>query len=232
MLVLSIDVGIKNLAHCLFDSDKFAVEDWDVLDLSDQPFCFCGKKGALLDAAGKACCKKHAPTASVTTKKSLDEIKSMCAARGLSQEGDRKTLVARLKVKKVRGALQVPDVELAKAVKTQYNQRFQGKEISVVLIENQMAARMKPLQGMLIQYWVMHGAREEIVSPANKLKALNMAGTTYAQRKKLSVEHTRRILAERGLSATVFEAKKGKKDDMADSFLQGYWFWDTKMRLT
>ena len=231
MLVLSIDVGIKNLAHCLFESEKFTVEDWDVLDLSDQPFCVCGKKGTILDAEGKACCKKHAPV-SVTTKKSLDELKTMCAARGLSQEGDRKTLVARLKVKKVRGALQIPDVELAKALKEQYNRRFAGKQISLVLIENQMAARMKPLQGMLIQYWVMHGARVEIVSPANKLKALNMVGTTYAQRKKLSVEHTRRILAERGLSATVFEAKKGKKDDMADSFLQGYWFWDTKMRLT
>jgi len=85
---------------------------------------------------------------------------------------------------------------------------------------------------MLIQYWVMHGAKVEIVSPANKLKFLNMTGTTYAQRKKLSIEHTRRILAQRNLSPTVFESKKGKKDDMADSFLQGFWYWETKMRLT
>ena len=232
MLVLSIDVGIKNLAHCLFESENFAVVDWDVLDLSSQPFCACGKKATTVDANDRACCKKHAPKEAVTTKKTVTELAAMCTERGLSVEGDRKTLVTRLKVKKVRGALQIPDVDLAKALTDQYKKQFQGKTLGIVLIENQMAARMKPLQGMLIQYWVMHGAKVEIVSPANKLKFLNMTGTTYAQRKKLSIEHTRRILAQRSLSPTAFESKKGKKDDMADSFLQGFWYWETKMRLT
>jgi hypothetical protein len=72
----------------------------------------------------------------------------------------------------------------------------------------------------------------EIVSPANKLKALNMVGTSYAQRKKLSIEHTRRILTERKMPTTYFDSKKGKKDDLADSFLQGYWYWENKMRMT
>jgi hypothetical protein len=77
----------------------------------------------------------------------------------------------------------------------------------------------------------MQGALVEVVSPLNKLKALNMVGTTYAQRKKLSIEHTRRLLGEHKL-VTAFENKKGKKDDLADCFLQGYWYWGVKMRMT
>ena len=40
MKILSIDVGIKNLAFCLFDksptSEHFKVTKWDIIDLSEQ----------------------------------------------------------------------------------------------------------------------------------------------------------------------------------------------------
>jgi len=231
MLVLSIDVGIKNLAHCLFESDPLSIVDWDVLDLSKQPFCFSCTKRATTECDGRPCCKKHAPKETVTARKTVEELKAMCTERGVSTEGDRKTLVARLKPKKVKGALQIQDTELSKALTEQYTARFQGRKVGIVLIENQMAPRMKPLQGMLIQYWTMQGAIVEVISPLNKLKALNMVGTTYAQRKKLSIEHTRRLLGEHKL-VTTFESKKGKKDDLADCFLQGYWYWGVKMRMT
>lgn len=233
MLVLSIDVGIKNLAHCLFEASPLKIIDWGVCDLTNPPSCAtCGKKAVCTATDGKACCKKHAPEAMVTTKKKIEELKEMCAQRNLPVEGDRKTLVKRLQVKKVKGALQMQDAAISKALTEQYTARFGGHKVGIVLIENQMAARMKPLQGMLIQYWTMHGALVEVVSPLNKLKSLNMTGTTYAQRKKLSIEHTRRILKEHALSDAVFEATKGKKDDLADSFLQGYWYWGAKMRMT
>jgi hypothetical protein len=168
----------------------------------------------------------------VTARKTVEQLKALCAAQNLPVDGDRKTLVKRLQVKKVKGASQMQDAAISKALTEQYAARFHGRKVGIVLIENQMAARMKPLQGMLIQYWTMHGALVEVVSPLNKLKALNMTGTTYAQRKKLSIEHTRRILKEHSLATEVFEAKKGKKDDLADSFLQGYWYWGAKMRMT
>jgi len=233
MLVLSIDVGIKNLAHCLFESAPLRIVDWGVLDLTDPPACGkCGKKAVSTSTDGTACCAQHAPADTVTARKTVEQLQAMCAQRQLPTEGDRKTLVKRLQVKKVKGASQMLDSAISKALTAQYAARFQGHKVGLVLIENQMAARMKPLQGMLIQYWTMHGAVVEVVSPLNKLKALNMTGTTYAQRKKLSIEHTRRILKEHTLSDEVFEAKKGKKDDLADAFLQGYWYWGVKMRMT
>jgi len=48
MKIISIDVGIKNLAFCLFsvdDKDKYQIEDWGVIDLSQktetQKTCNC-----------------------------------------------------------------------------------------------------------------------------------------------------------------------------------------------
>ena len=232
MRILSIDVGIKNLAHCLFETEPFSILDWAVLDLSDMAFCACKKPAVFIGSNGEHCCKKHAPKNVVTARKSVEELKQMCAERQFPTEGSRKELVTRLKLQKVKGAMQIHDVTLSKNLTGKYNEQFQGHRVDVVLIENQMAPRMKPLQGMLIQYWTMHGASVEIISPANKLKALNMVGTTYAQRKKLSIEHTRRILGERGIDATAFESKR-KKDDLADSFLQGDWYIrNVKMRTT
>jgi glycerol-3-phosphate cytidylyltransferase-like family protein len=233
MLVLSIDVGIKNLAHCLFESLKLEILDWGICDLTCPSACAaCGKKAKHVAADGTACCAKHSPQNVVTAKKTVDELKAMCVERKLSDEGDRKSLVKRLQLKKVKGAMQMLDTAISKKLTEQYTNRFKQHKVDIVLIENQMAARMKPLQGMLIQYWTMHGAAVEVVSPLNKLKALNMTGTTYAQRKKLGIEHTRRLLKEHSLSTEVFESTKGKKDDLADCFLQGYWYWTAKMRMT
>ena len=35
MLILSFDIGIKNLAYCLIDSDDKCILDWNIIDCSD-----------------------------------------------------------------------------------------------------------------------------------------------------------------------------------------------------
>ena len=47
MKILSIDVGIKNLAFCLFDksptAEHFKVIKWDIIDISEQEnIVLCG----------------------------------------------------------------------------------------------------------------------------------------------------------------------------------------------
>jgi hypothetical protein len=46
MKVLSIDVGIKNLAYCLFekpeDSEHFTIKKWDSIDVSEINTSKCG----------------------------------------------------------------------------------------------------------------------------------------------------------------------------------------------
>jgi hypothetical protein len=115
-----------------------------------------------------------------------------------------------------------------------------------VLIENQigpLANRMKALQGMLTQYFVLRGDAEiHYISSANKLKlfvaepvpaveggdaaAAAAVGPTYAERKASSVTHTRQVLESTPAMAQwlpQFDASP-KKDDYADSFLQMVWY--------
>ena len=45
MKILSIDVGIKNLAFCLFEknvtNNNFKISKWDVINISEKETTFC-----------------------------------------------------------------------------------------------------------------------------------------------------------------------------------------------
>jgi hypothetical protein len=109
--------------------------------------------------------------------------------------------------------------------------------IDVVIIENQLstlATRMKTLQGMITQYFIMRGVPDiRFISATNKLKLFSEEGGSgdYAARKKRSIEITRALIpllnvneqAHAPLMSMKFEKHK-KKDDLADCFLQGMWW--------
>ena len=104
-------------------------------------------------------------------------------------------------------------------------------KIDIVIIENQIstiANRMKTLQGMIAQYFIMRGTPcIEFISAANKLKMfMTKKKTTYTERKIESVEVTKELLEK----LPQFEKYRGcleknkKKDDLADCFLQGIYY--------
>jgi hypothetical protein len=106
--------------------------------------------------------------------------------------------------------------------------------IDVVIIENQLstlATRMKTLQGMITQYYIMRGVPDiRFISATNKLKLFldtgDKAEDCYADRKKRSIEITRSLLltqSTQSTQSTLFTSHK-KKDDLADCFLQGVWW--------
>jgi hypothetical protein len=105
--------------------------------------------------------------------------------------------------------------------------------IDVVIIENQLstlATRMKTLQGMITQYFIMRGVPDiRFISATNKLKLFDTKKdgeeTGYADRKKRGIEITRSLIGGSSHSAS-FEKHK-KKDDLADCFLQGVWWLGT-----
>ena len=109
--------------------------------------------------------------------------------------------------------------------------------IDKILIENQLsniAVRMKSLQGMLTQYFIMRGYQNiEYISSTNKLKLLNSPSdvkdklkdkqkTTYSERKKLGIEYCKEMLTKKGHDEWLqIFLKHGKRDDLADCLLQG-----------
>jgi hypothetical protein len=223
MLILSIDIGLKNLAHCLLQHQETTMQiiDWGVVDLTDAPKCHRCVKAASYRMAHGAYCKKHVPVLPKLQGLLKPELEALCATHGLP-DGSRSDMATRLAAYKKKDVIkQCNTVEIGRALAATYA-RFPF--VDVVLVENQMAARMAVVQGMVIQYWVMRDAPIiEVVSPANKLKGLLDGKTTYAQRKKFSVAHTREILVTKNLSTIEFDAHK-KKDDLADTFLQAMWY--------
>ena len=110
--------------------------------------------------------------------------------------------------------------------------------IDVVIIENQLstlATRMKTLQGMITQYFIMRGVPDiRFISATNKLKLFSQSGADaedYADRKKRSIDITRTLIAVHAHEHVALFEKHKKKDDLADCLLQGLW-WLCKGALT
>ena len=222
MIVLSIDIGMKNLAHCLLRvEDTVQILDWGVVDLTETPKCMCCVKAAIYRTSASAFCKKHIPSIPSLQGLGKEELETICVKHGLNT-GSRAEMSAFIVAFKKRETIKPRTmVEISRALAAAY-ERFPVADI--VLVENQMAAKMAVVQGMVIQYWVLKGAATiEIVSPTNKLKMLEAGKTTYAERKKLSVTHTRTLLRTLNLENPEFETHK-KKDDLADTFLQAIWY--------
>ena len=102
--------------------------------------------------------------------------------------------------------------------------------IDVVIIENQLstlATRMKTLQGMITQYFIMRGVPDiRFISATNKLKLFSQhleGEGSYADRKKRGIEITRSLITAAPVMSMRFTTHK-KKDDLADCFLQGVWW--------
>jgi hypothetical protein len=72
----------------------------------------------------------------------------------------------------------------------------------------------------------------EFISASNKLKGLVEGKTTYKERKKLSIDIVRKQFETNNKLCKwtdVFNTHK-KKDDLADSFLQGLWYLNNEIK--
>ena len=106
------------------------------------------------------------------------------------------------------------------------------RDITHVAIENQIskiASRMKTVQGMLSQYFIMQEECPQIeyISSINKLKDLstNVQENSYKQHKKDSVAICKEILTQNPSLGNFDDLLTiSKKDDLADAFLQGIWY--------
>ena len=267
MRILSIDVGIKNLAFCLLENDKIA--KWDVINLAAQDAgdgcgcCVVDKNVKCSNLAkftknGSHYCLKHAkkqpfqiPTPELKkafiNKQKLQKLYEMADKFGIQYTNTMKkndiihelneyTTNMCFEMVHSIGASEIDLVTIGKNIKKHFDQIFSGEEVfDYVIIENQIspiANRMKTIQGMIAQYFIMTGSCQKIefVSSVNKLKDIAPADKSvklsYGDRKKLGISTCLEIIKDTNSYSewcAYFTSHK-KKDDLADSFLQGRWF--------
>jgi hypothetical protein len=264
MKIMSIDVGMKNLAYCIFkvDNDKYEILDWNVVNLCEvveRPIC-CGllknkkpcTKNSKFHKNNKYYCKTHA-------KKEVFLIPT----KELKPKFLKKMKVSNLKVLCIENKYPLPNkpkkidflnaisvdlsnnyfntienvdsrsinvVTYGQRIKECFTEIMKNTHIDCMIIENQigpLALRMKMLQGMIMQHFIEVGCVNiKEISPSNKLKEFVTKKTTYNERKKISIKITRELIIEEPHLhkwTPHFDTHK-KKDDLADSYLQGLWY--------
>jgi hypothetical protein len=213
MKILSIDVGIKNLAFCLFDKsdgfDQFKVTKWDIINISEQDDnLLCGfiEKNIICNKLAKfkkndqCFCLKHSkkqPNLQIPTsqqksafinKQKIQKLCEIASSHGIKYPPKIKKNDLVQLINEYVHQHYFENIESKKAdkidlfniglnIKTKFNKLFEMEEkIEYVIIENQIspiATRMKTIQGMIVQYFIMSNITVdhiEFISAANKLK--------------------------------------------------------------
>ena len=136
-----------------------------------------------------------------------------------------------LSIIKKESANHVNMIPMGERLFTAFNAAINLEGVDHICIENQIgpiANRMKSLQGMISMYFIMHGnSNISFISATNKLKLFksNEQLDNHPERKKAGIEIVHNILekTENKEWTAIFNSHK-KKDDMADSLLQGLWY--------
>ena len=150
-------------------------------------------------------------------------------------------------------------IHIGWAIRKLFDNCLHFQDIHKVVIENQIspiATRMKTIQGMLAQYFIMKSSLENpieivFVSSANKLRVLknkdvnspkvlpqtdvpeNVRTPKYKQNKKDGVALCNQYIgANPCLAKWSTKMTVSKKDDLADCFLQGVWFLSNRNIIT
>ena len=146
--------------------------------------------------------------------------------------------------KKETSANDIDLVTIGKSIRSHFDLVIrENPDIGIVLIENQIspiANRMKTIQGLLAQYFIMRYDMIDIrmISSSNKLKQFvkkeescdksneeKTDGQKYKEHKKDAVLYCKQLFDTYKIDSQWLAAlDTKKKDDLADCFLQGIWF--------
>jgi hypothetical protein len=237
MKILSWDIGIINLSYCFLEKidDKIIIKEWDIINLEEDVevvICYgkckngnnCSSKGIFLSKDKKiGYCRTHLKT--VENPDDYKEIK---------------------KKKKKKEDL----INISSKLIIELNNRFNNTlELDNVLLENQPSLKnptMKSIQMIIYTYFLINGYTVEpqyikhiqMISPMQKNKYCDAyckkndniikptTKSSYNNSKKLAILVTQDILERDNVvddsnNYLEFFKKCKKKDDLADSYLQG-----------
>lgn len=218
MKILSIDVGIYNLAVCLLNvTDNITIEFWkDINILSGKQTCSVKgcKRVATHIKDNKYYCIKCKTT--LFANKHIQTVKT---AMNTSIEK-----IAQLLYKTLDEELTVPNLTEEQSNSVTF------LEFDKVLIENQPTKniKMKNISMLLLGYFTKLNKSVEFVNATKKMhETLFKLPNNYSNRKKAS-KFTVKSLLKSSDWGLFFKCSK-KQDDLSDSLLQGLWWIHTNI---
>ena len=245
--ILSFDVGIKNLAYCIlsWDKCKYTIYDWGVINLTED--IIENNNNSNVDTEFIINYKKM----------KINDLKKYMVKYGINIEGKKKDLISNcevfLKSKKLLRIKKCKNMKLSDIGITLCNNLDKYPEfhnVDYILIENQPVLKnptMKSIQIMIFSYFIMKNFVNNdnnkisdilLISAKNKLKVYDGPDITgnyklsnkYALTKKLAIEYCKYMINHDQENLNFF-LNHSKKDDLADSFLQGAYYLKSKPNL-
>jgi len=250
MKLISFDVGLRNLAYCVLEGtnrNDVRIVDWNIIDVLGEQSgvgavrCYKCTAAARYEHAseGTFACSKHTPKKKETTtkaalnKKSGIELITEIEKCGLRTDVTKKADLVKILYNHLRqntwkkcvaSSTSGSVMDMSCAIMKSLDARMSSwKGADAVCIENQPERRMYAVQAMLQMYFTMRGIKCSGVSATHKLS--NMVTTddnvkNYKGRKKTGIAHAYALVPAENQEHF---KKHPKKDDLADSFLQGLW---------
>lgn len=235
MLILSFDVGIKNLAYCLLEYEPQKktrlIKKWNIVNLSyydtsdpEMNYLLGNYKTMKIGQLKETMSKYQLPT----DQKKPELLRTL-----------EKYLIEKGFLKKKMSIQDTGIVMVSKLDQLPFLQ-----EAELVLIENQPSLKnpiMKSVQMLLYSYFLIRGMVDlqkvtgiKLISASNKLKKCNTIdkfkdrSKSYKDRKKLAVDYCYYLLEElEPIEQQDYFSGNCKKDDLADCYLQAMYYLDS-----
>jgi hypothetical protein len=295
MKILSIDVGIKNLAFCLFDDvveNAFQITNWNTIDLSQESLSITPQLCKEICKNNKCCnkpakytknliyyCMQHSKKqpfhipklemkSTFINKQKVQQLRDLANKYNITFDNSakRSELILLLNAymqsncfepitSVTVNASKLDLITIGRNIQLKFDSIFKDdiSTITNVIIENQIspiANRMKTIQGMIAQYFIMRNAsiQIEFISATNKLKndgeltikslpvesnIILTEKAKYKNRKNAGIQKCLEYITQYVNIVTeshkypdwkLFFTNHNKKDDLSDSFLQGVWY--------
>lgn len=209
MKILSIDVGIYNLAAIIMDT---GVHEDTGVESSSCSICYWNDINIL--SAKEYCSQPKCKRVATHCK----DDKNYCIKC--------KTLLfPNKRLTSIKTALNTRIEDLAGYLYKQIDQSIPLEGVELVLIENQPTrnVKMKNISMLLLGYFAMKGIKVEFVNATKKMKETESIGkSTYSSRKKASKCTVKEMLGDSDWGL-FFKCNK-KQDDLSDCLLQCLWW--------
>ena len=226
MKIASFDIGIKNLAYCIYESESNLILDWGIINLAEKiinelPKCITVKKGKK--------CEKLAINYIITD----SNFKIYYCGKKYCQDS-LKSNYPNSKIKKIKKfkTKSIPLVELGKLIFENLNKNKLFIECSKILIENQPVLKnptMKSIQMIVYSFFLFNNINDIVLfNPNKKLDVYSgpvvecNLKNEYSKRKYLSIKYTEYFLRESNQNEKILNMfnNSPKKDDLSDCYLQ------------